>query len=258
MLNPLITKLSCLYGLEPADYSGLRFGEAHLAAPHQEILSDGQTVSHAGLLLSGVACRYKAIGDGRRAIIAFLLPGDFTNQQMPERQRLDFGVAALTACEYANVPLAAWRDFNRQTRLSHALSLCTMTDMAIQRAWLANISQRPADRRLANLFCELRYRLALVGQADDHSFRLPLIQQDLADALGLSTVHVNRVMQHIKELGLIRIRDRVILIGDLARLEKFAEFDPSYLHLEGTVPPARVSLGSYPDVRSAGPMALNT
>ena len=232
MQNALLTKLNRLCGLEPADWASLRFGEPRHAVPHEELLSDGQVVSHAGLLLSGFACRYKMVGDGRRAITAFFVPGDFTNQQMSEHQRLDFGVTTLTVCEIVDVPLATWRDpGSGRTRLSHALTLLAMTDMAIQRAWLANISQRPADKRLAHLLCELRHRLSLVDMADSHSFRMPLIQQDLADALGLSTVHVNRVMQHIKEMGLIRVRDRMILIGDLERLEKFAEFDPSYLHL---------------------------
>ena len=239
MHNPLITKLNRLCGLEPADCSALHFGQPRLTAPHEEILSDGQIVAHAGLLLSGMACCYKMVGDGRRAITAFFLPGDFINQQMPERQRLDYGVTALTPCEIADVPLAHWRDLGAtRSRLSQALSLLTVTDMAIQRAWLANLSQRPADKRLAHLLCELRHRLALVDMADGHSFRLPLIQQDLADALGLSTVHVNRVLQHIKELGLIRVRERVILIGDLERLEQFAEFDPGYLHLGDVTPVA--------------------
>ena len=230
MHNPLLIKLSHLCGLGPSDCSAMRFGEPHLVVPHHEILSDGQIVSHAGLLLTGMACRYKMVGDGRRAITAFFLPGDFLNQQMPERQRLDFGVAALTSCEIVDVPLAIWRDTGH-SRLSDALTLLAGMDMAIARAWLANLSQRPADKRLAHLLCELRHRMAMVEMADGHSFRLPLIQQDLADALGLSTVHVNRVLQHIKEMGLIRIRDRTFLIGDLERLEQFAEFDPSYLHL---------------------------
>ena len=259
MLNPLVTRLNRLCGLDANECASLRLGEPHLAAPHEEIFSDGQTVFHAGLVLSGIACRTKMVGDGRRAITAFLLPGDFINQQMPDRQKLDFGVTAITVCEIVHVPLATWRDSGAdRSRLSRGLSVLAMTDMAIQRAWLANISQRPADRRLAHLLCELRHRLALVDLADKHSFRLPLIQQDLADALGLSTVHVNRVLQHIKDLGLIRVRERVILIGDLARLEQFAEFDPSYLHLECAVAPGGgTSPDPIADIRPRSFIALN-
>jgi CRP-like cAMP-binding protein len=154
---------------------------------------------------------------------------------VPEHQRLDFSVSALAPCKLVDVPLAGWRKpGNGQPAVSEALYLCMVTDIAIQRAWLANIGQRPADRRMAHLLCELRHRLALVDLADDHSLRLPVTQQDLADALGLSVVHVNRVLQYIKELGLIRVRDRAVLIADLAQLEAFAEFDPAYLHRRAT------------------------
>jgi hypothetical protein len=112
------------------------------------------------------------------------------------------------------------------------------TDEAIARAWMANISQQPADKRTAHLLCELRHRLALVALADQYRFPLPLTQQDLADALGISVVHVNRVLQGLKRLGLIRSDDHEIFIPDLGRLEQFAEFNPDYLHPGGlkTVP----------------------
>jgi CRP-like cAMP-binding protein len=239
MHNPLSLKLEKLCGLAPVEREGLNFGQPTFVSARADILSDGEVVSHAKLLLSGIACHYKLMGDGRRAITAILVPGDFTNHQMPERQQLDFSVGALTSCKLVDVPLAAWRQpGSPNVALPDALYLCMMTDISIHRAWLANIGQRPADKRMAHLFCELRHRLALVGLVDGDSFRLPLIQQDLADALGLSVVHVNRVLQHIRALGLIRTQDRTILIGDLARLEAYAEFDASYLHLESRLLPA--------------------
>lgn len=245
MHNPLTLKLERLCGLGPSEHDGLAFGQPSFVSAHEDILSDGQVVSHAKLVLAGIACHYKLMSDGRRAITALLLPGDFTNHQMPERQKLDFAVGALTPCKLVDVPLAAWRrPGNGTVALPDALFLCLMTDIAIQRAWLANISQRPADRRMAHLLCELRHRLALVGLADNSGFRLPLTQQDLADALGLSVVHVNRVLQYIKELGLLRVRDRTVQIADLGQLEAFAEFDPAYLHLERGLSPAISSSSS--------------
>ena len=231
MLNPLTLKLEHLFGLVPAEGDGLHFGSTSIVAAREDIFSQGEEVPHAKLVLAGIACHYKLMNDGRRAITAFLLPGDFTNYQMPERQRLDFSVGALTHCKLVDVPLAAWRrPENGAIALPDALFLCMMTDIAVQRAWLANIGQRPADRRMAHLLCELRHRLAMVGLVDGDSFRLLLTQQDLADALGLSVVHVNRVIQALKEIGLIRIRERTVVIANLARLEAFAEFDPAYLH----------------------------
>jgi hypothetical protein len=101
-----------------------------------------------------------------------------------------------------------------------------------QRQWLANMGCA-SDKRLAHLLCELRARLARIGQADERSFLLPLTQHDLSETLGISTVHVNRVLQHLKDMGLVRIMDRRVMIGDLAMLESFAEFDPSYLDVDG-------------------------
>lgn len=245
MLDPLSLKLERLCGLGPDEREGLNFGQPTFVSAREDILSEGDIVSHAKLVLSGIACHYKMMSDGRRAITSFLLPGDFTNHQMPERQRLDFSVGALTPCKLVDVPLAAWRrPGSGKVALPDALFLCMMTDISIQRAWLANIGQRPADRRMAHLLCELHHRLSLVGLVDGHSFRLPLIQQDLADALGLSVVHVNRVLQYIRGLGLIRTQDRNILIDDLDKLEEFAEFDPTYLHLEGSLLSAFPTPGS--------------
>lgn len=230
MQNPLLLKLDRLCGLRPSECDGLQFGERSVVAAREDIVSNGQILSHAKLLLSGIACQYRLMRDGRRAITALLLPGDFTNHQLPDQQTLYFAVGALTPCTLVDAPLAAWRK-SANRKLSMALFECLAIDCAIQCVWLANVCQQPADRRVAHLICELRHRSALVGMADDNGFRLPLTQQDLADVLGLSVVHVNRVLHHIKELGLIRIRDRTVLIGDLARLEDYAEFDPAYLHL---------------------------
>jgi len=231
MQNPLILKLDHLCGLEPADQARLDFGPARTVAAHHDILGDGSQVSHTSLLLSGIACRYKMMGDGRRAIVGFLLPGDFTNLLFADRQKLDFGVAALTPCEVTDVSCATLQALaSAHPQLARALWASTQMDQAVQRAWLANISQCTGDKRMAHLLCELRQRLAMVGLADGESFRLPITQQELADALGLSTVHVNRVLQHLKELDLIRMMDRNVIIPDLDRLEAFADFDPGYLY----------------------------
>jgi len=232
--NPLLLKLDRMDGLEPADYRQLSFGEPRLVLPRRDIVTEGERVSHPLLLLAGLACRYKMMHEGRRAIIGFLVPGDFITPitpitpWSPEEQRVDFGACALSPCEI--VEHLSPQSSGAAPHLARALSRCTLEDGAIQRMWLANIGQ-PADKRLAHLLCELRGRLAMVGMADENSFPLMMTQQDLADALGLSSVHVNRVMQYLREEGLIRIASRNVYIPDPARLEKFAGFDPAYLHL---------------------------
>ena len=153
--------------------------------------------------------------------------------------RTDFGVISLTAGEIIEVPSAElWTRARSNLSLSQTLARSAIVDGAIARTWMANISQQPAKKRTAHLLCELRHRLALVALADGHNFPLPLTQHDLADALGLSVVHVNRVLQALKRLGLIRSQGYEFFIPDLGQLEQFADFNPDYLHPGGlkTVP----------------------
>ena len=214
-----------------AEREGLALGEPHLVHPGRDILGEGAFVSHPSLLLAGMACRYKMLGDGRRAIVAFLIPGDFAGPCFLQDHKTDFGVAALTVCEVADIPRLPDRALSGGSPgLARALLRLDQLDRAIQRMWLANIGQ-PADKRLAHLLCELHERLALVGMADENSFPLLMTQQDLADALGLSSVHVNRVVQYLREEGFIRTANRNVYIPDPARLHKFAGFDSAYLRL---------------------------
>lgn len=234
-INPLLLRLDRIGGSETADYRDLHFGEARLILPRRDIVSDGELVSRPLLLLAGIACRYKMMHEGRRAIVGFLVPGDLVSPWFLEDQKVDFAACALGVCEVVEVVRLPHRAMAGDP-LARALSRCDVVDGAIQRMWLANIGQ-PADKRLAHLLCELHGRLAMVGMADENSFPLLMTQQDLADALGLSSVHVNRVVQFLREQGLIRIAKRSVYIPDTGRLAKFADFDPGYLHL-GSQPQA--------------------
>lgn len=240
MHNTLVLKLDHSGWLALAEREDITLAESRLVHPGRDILSEGTPVSHPSLLMGGLACRYKMLGDGRRAIVAFLVPGDFICPCFLQEHKADFGVSALTVCEVADVPRLAERALDGGTGLLRALLRCDLVDHAIQRMWLANIGQCNADKRLAHLLCELRHRLAQVGLADARGFPFPMTQADLADALGLSQVHVNRVMQHLKELGLVRTANRIIQFLHPDLLEAFADFDPSYLHLDAPPkPPTR-------------------
>ena len=99
------------------------------------------------------------------------------------------------------------------------------------REWLVNMGQRDADRQMAHLFCELLVRLQVVGCTDANTFAFPISQVDLGDTLGITSVHVNRVLQDLRAQGLIVWKSRQIHIPDVEQLKTFAGFDPSYLHL---------------------------
>lgn len=214
-----------------AKEEGITFGETRMIHPDGELLAEGAPVSHPRLLLAGIACRHKMLGDGRRAIVAFLVPGDFINSCFLKDHKADFGVTALSLCEVVEIPHLVERALEGGSAdLRRALLRFDVMDRAIQRMWLANIGQCSAEKRLAHLLCEMHHRLAQVGLADERGFAFPMTQADLADALGLSQVHVNRVMQHLKELGLVRAANRIVQFPNLPMLEAFAEFNPAYLH----------------------------
>ena len=100
------------------------------------------------------------------------------------------------------------------------------------REWIVSLGRRPADKRTAHLLCEMLLRFRAVGLTGDDSFELPLTQEDLADTMGVSVVHVNRVLQQFRSEGLITFESKRLTINDLGRLMEIGEFDPSYLHLE--------------------------
>jgi CRP-like cAMP-binding protein len=203
--------------------------------PREDLQRQGDMPQEVHFVLEGILCRYKLCGE-RRAVLAYLLPGDFCGPHPDFDGVMDHGIASLTAATVVGVPHHSLREhLDDSPDLSRAIGALFLSEVRTQRQWLANMCQ-PADKRLAHLLCELRTRLAQVGLADARSFSLPLTQQELGEALGISTVHANRTIQHLKDLNLMRIMDRRVIIPDLAQLEQFAEFDDSYLALWPLLP----------------------
>lgn len=196
---------------------------------HSELVRQGEIMPCCHFVLDGIVCRYKVLPGGRRVTLAFLLPGDFCASHPELSGSSDCGLASLTQATVAEVPRALLQESMRaDAGLAQNLATACRIQIAIQRQWLATMSCL-ADKRMAHLFCELRARLAQIDLADEESFFLPLTQQELGEAVGLSTVHVNRTLQHLKGIGLLRVVDHRVIIGDLRMLERFAEFDPTYL-----------------------------
>jgi CRP-like cAMP-binding protein len=205
--------------------------------PREDLQRQGDAPQEVHFVLEGILCRYKLCGE-RRAVLTYLLPGDFCGPHPDFEGTMDHGISSLTAATVVSVPHHQLREHLDGSRdLSRAIAALFLSEIRVQRQWLANMCQ-PADKRMAHLLCELRTRLAQVGLADERSFSLPLTQQELGEALGISTVHANRTIQHLKDLNLVRILDRRVIIGDLAQLERFAEFDDGYLALWPAVPAA--------------------
>lgn len=191
---------------------------------------DRQTTSH--LLLEGWAGRYISLADGRRQIVALHVPGDFVDLHSFPLQVMDHSVATFTPCRIALAPHDRLRALTAsEPHLARLLWLSTLIDAAILRQWLVGSGKRSAVEQTAHLFCELFVRLQLTGRTEGQAFLFPLSQVELADCLGVSAVHANRVLQELRALDVLAWRGRHVEILDWGRLQALAGFDPVYLHL---------------------------
>jgi CRP-like cAMP-binding protein len=198
-----------------------------------DLANEGDRTDIVRVFLSGWACRYKVLEDGRRAIVSFVLPGDTCDAYIYLFARMDHSIAALTPVTFCEFDRAGFEQLIAADKtIAEAIYCETLVNCAIQREWTLNIGRRDAIERVAHVICELFARLSIVGLADGNSFAFPVTQMDLADATGLSTVHVNRTLQELRASGLITLRERQIIIHDLEGLSRMAMFTPHYLHLE--------------------------
>lgn len=202
-------------------------------APREDIISDGAHSANCHVVLSGLACRYKILRDGRRQIMAFLIPGDLCDAEIFILKVMDHGVAAMTPTTTALVSGAAMKQMLRETsNLGEALWWGTMTDLGVLRERIIDHGRRNAKERIAHLLYEMLVRYRMVQMAPDDSFDFPITQTDLADATGLTPVHANRTLQKLRAEGLIEKSGRVIKVADPEGLKKVAQFSGEYLHLD--------------------------
>jgi CRP-like cAMP-binding protein len=211
---------------------------ASLLEPRQvgadsKIIRAGEELSVSILLLDGIACRYKDLKSGERQITELHVPGDLLDLHSFTLKRLDHDVMALTHCLIVALPHERLREITEaHPHLTRVYWFATNLDAAIHREWALSLGRRSAASRAAHLFCELHTRLAIVGLTDGLTYRLGLTQTDLAECLGLTSVHVNRTLKELRERGMVIFRNGIVDIRDWDRLRELAEFDPSYLYLE--------------------------
>jgi CRP-like cAMP-binding protein len=207
--------------------------ECRHLAPREDVFRAGDAPRHVNLILEGWACRYVLLEHGRRQISAILLPGDLCDLHMSVLKAADHSVGALTAMRVVQIAPDRLKELaGAHPELDAALAWNALVEESIARAWIASIGQRSATERLAHLFCELFTRLEAVGLVDGDSCAFPLTQEQLADAVGISTVHVNRSLMDLRSLGLITLKEKTLTILDREALMRLAMFDPSYLHFE--------------------------
>jgi CRP-like cAMP-binding protein len=199
----------------------------------QDIVREGDAPSRSCLLLSGFACTYKVTAQGKRQIVSFDLPGDIPDLQSLHLKVLDNSLSTISPCSVGFITHDDLHDLcTRYPRIAAAFWRETLIDAAIFREWVLNVGRREAYTRIAHVLCELLTRLRAVGLVEDHACILPITQGEFADALGVTTVHVNRVLQAMRADELIELNGDRLNIPDWEKLKQAGEFDPTYLHLE--------------------------
>lgn len=204
-----------------------------------ELVREGGATDQVHLIVDGWACRFKTTREGGRQIVALLVPGDAVNLDSLMFNRSDYGVCTLTPCKVAAIP----RDRALALAAAHpgvarSFTWLAMVENAILGQWALCLGRQSAQKRLAHLLCELGVRLA-GPDGGAGAFDMPLTQEQLADALGLTAVHVNRTLQLLRGRELVVTGCRTVRLPDVARLRAEAEFDPAYLHLDDEDAPAR-------------------
>ena len=244
MINPLTRKLEAFAPLPAADQTLLDelCNDARYVGRNRDLIREGDDPSDLLLILKGFACRYKLTGEGRRQITAYLVPGDVCDLRVFILRAMDHSISTLSDCQVAAIPRSRMAQIVKRPALERAFWWASVVDEAILREWLVNIGVRPAGKRIAHLLCELLVRLQTVGLADDDSYDLPITQIELADTMGLTNIHVNRVLQRLRGSGYITLKDQRLTISDVDRLMAFGDFDRRYLHLserDGEMNPVR-------------------
>jgi len=233
-IEPLFRLLSRYMPLDDADRDALlslQTGPLCACDARTDIAREGDNPTVIRLLVSGWACRYKDLPDGRRQIVGFFLPGDFCDLNIYILSELDHSIGALTQVRFFEIQPQQFQEvIDRRPHLIRALLWHEMVSAGIQREWLLSIGQRSPLERLSHLFVELYYRLRAVGLATGLSFDLPITQNHLAEANGLSVVHLNRTLQEMRREELIELSDRQLRINDIERLKQIAMFNSNYLH----------------------------
>ena len=234
--SPIIRKLESMLTLSDEERTAvlrLPMQVTNLRAD-QDIVRQGDRPSRCCAVLEGFCTTYAIVGDGKRQIMAFHIPGDVPDLQSLHLKVLDVSLGTITPCTVGFIQHEAVRDLcARYPRLAGAFWRETLIDAAIFREWMASIGRREAYARIAHLFCEMLVRLKSVGLAEGDTCDFPITQAEIGDALGLSFVHVNRTLQELRAAGLIKLTSNTLEVLDWEGLKQAGDFDPTYLHLEG-------------------------
>jgi CRP-like cAMP-binding protein len=230
----LIRMLRTLGEVQAEDEQAIRElpGTVRQLDAYEDIVVEGEKPDSVTVLVKDISCRYKVTPDGRRQILSFHIAGDVPDLQSLFLHTMDHSLCTLEPSTIWQIPHAAMLSlFDRSPRVNHLFWRSSLIEASIFREWMLNIGQREAKGRIAHLLCELMVRMKMAGLSDGATCLLPITQSEIADATGMSHVHVNRSLQTLRLSKLIQWRAASLTVLDWDRLADIGQFDPSYLHL---------------------------
>jgi CRP-like cAMP-binding protein len=235
-MHVLLRKLSALHTISDEEAAALLAAISHTRDIKRgdDIAEDGSEPKHSTVVIEGIACRYKQFHDGRRQILSFQYPGDITDLYSYVLKKLDHAVGALTHCRVSHIPHTAIQTLCEQyPNLAYALWRDTLVDTSKLHASIASLGVRSSKERLAHFLAEQHVRMAAIGLVElGQSASFGITQSDLADATGLSLVHVNKTLKKLKDERLVSWNRHRLTILNWDGLKEAALFDETYLHFK--------------------------
>jgi CRP-like cAMP-binding protein len=233
MTNRFIDKLAGFGSLSQSDVDVLAAATSRPRkfAARKDLIREGDRPGPVFVMLEGWACRYKILPSGTRQVLAYLMPGDSCDLHVGLLAEMDHGIQTITPAVVATVDRAQMDAILEDHQaVAKAIYVAQLVDEGTMRAWITSMGRRSSIERVAHLMCELYLRARNIGLTSESQFALPLSQLLLADSLGMTPVHLNRILKELRLTGTMVLKRGSLLITDPAKLIQIAGFDENYLH----------------------------
>ena len=231
--NALIARLRTTSALDDHDVQAVQSLPVVVKhyQPGQAIVRDGDRPAECCLISKGFCVRSKTTSNGRRQILSIYIPGDIPDLQSLHLNVLDHDLITLTECTLGFISHVFLREITRRRpNVAEIFWRDTLIDAAMFRDWIVNVGQRPAPSRLAHIVVELRERLKVIGQVQGAWFEMPLTQEQIGEAMGITPVHANRIVKQLRDDNVLEFHRGSVRVIDEQKLLELADFDGLYLH----------------------------
>jgi len=241
MLSPLVLKLERIFQLSADEKKVIEAActDQRDYRAREDIIHTGDRPWRSNLLLEGMICRYRNIGEGKRQILGFQYPGDVFDAYSFILEVMDHNIATIAPSRIAFIPHEKmWEIIQNYPRIVRAIWKDTLIDGAVFAEWMTNTRRKSVDAQIAHLLCEICTRLDVVGLSKDNTFEWPITAKDLEEALGIPSEVIEKTFADFRANGWVELGQGTLRMVDPASLKRLAGFDPTYLHLEHPKGPA--------------------